>query len=47
MGRRTTSSGLAGNAVLDAFVAEAASYLRLHHAMGSKTKLRRFASFMY
>jgi hypothetical protein len=39
--------GLAGNAVLDAFVAEAAAYLRFHHAMSSKAKLRSFASFMY
>jgi hypothetical protein len=39
--------GLAGNAVLDAFVAEAATYLRFHHAMSSKAKLRSFASFMY
>jgi hypothetical protein len=39
--------GLAGNAVLDALVAETASYLRLHHAMSSKAKLRSFASVMY
>src|SRR5882757_7190137 len=39
--------GLAGNAVLDALVAETASYLRLHHAMSSKAKLRTFASIMY
>jgi Transposase DDE domain group 1 len=39
--------GLAGNAVLDALVAEAATYLRFHHAMSSKAKLRSFASFMY
>jgi hypothetical protein len=39
--------GLAGNAVLDALVAEAADNLRFHHAMSSKAKLRTFASFMY
>jgi len=39
--------GLAGNAVLDALVAETASYLRFHHAMSRKAKLRSFASFMY
>ena len=39
--------GLAGNAVLDALVAEATTYLRFHHAMSSKAKLRSFASFMY
>ena len=39
--------GLAGNAVLDALVAEAADNLRFHHAMISKAKLRTFASFMY
>ena len=39
--------GLAGNAVLDALVAETADYLRFHHAMSSKAKLRTFASFMY
>src|SRR5262245_31148706 len=39
--------GLAGNAVLDALVAEAARYLRFHHAMSSKPKLRTFVSFMY
>jgi hypothetical protein len=39
--------GLAGNAVLDALVAETADYLRFHHAMSSKAKLRSFASFMY
>jgi Transposase DDE domain group 1 len=39
--------GLAGNSVLDALVAEAADYLRFHHAMSSKAKLRTFASFMY
>src|SRR5215467_13941410 len=39
--------GLAGNAVLDALVAEAADNLRFHHAMSSKGKLRTFASFLY
>jgi Transposase DDE domain group 1 len=39
--------GLAGNSVLDALVAEAATYLRFHHALSRKTKLRTFASFMY
>jgi GTP cyclohydrolase FolE2 len=39
--------GLAGNAVLDALVAEAADNLRFHHAMSRKAKLRTFASFMY
>ena len=39
--------GLAGNAVLDALVAEAARYLRFRHAMSSKPKLRTFVSFMY
>ena len=39
--------GLAGNAVLDALVAEAADNLRFHHAMSGKAKLRTFASFMY
>jgi hypothetical protein len=39
--------GLAGNAVLDALVAEVADNLRFHHAMSRKTKLRTFASFMY
>src|SRR5258705_12848181 len=32
--------GLAGNAALDAVVAEAADNLRFHHAMSSKAKLR-------
>jgi hypothetical protein len=32
--------GLAGNAVLDALLAETAAYLRFHHAMSSKAKLR-------
>src|SRR5437763_857503 len=39
--------GLAGNAALDALVAETADYLRFHHAMSSKAKLRSFASFTY
>ena len=39
--------GLAGNAALDALVAEAADNLRFHHAMSSATKLRTFASFTY
>ena len=39
--------GLAGNAALDALVAEAAVNLRFHHAMSSKAKLRTYASFLY
>jgi hypothetical protein len=39
--------GLAGNAALDAMVAETADNLRFHHAMSRKPKLRTFASFMY
>jgi Transposase DDE domain group 1 len=39
--------GLAGNAVLDALVAETADNLRFHHAMSSTAKLRTFASFLY
>jgi hypothetical protein len=39
--------GLAGNAALDALVAETADNLRFHHAISSKPKLRTFASFMY
>jgi hypothetical protein len=39
--------GLAGNKVLDAFVAETANYLRLRHAFGSMDKLRCFHSFKY
>ena len=39
--------GLAGNAVLEASVAQAATYLRFHHAMSRQTKLRSFTSFMY
>jgi hypothetical protein len=39
--------GLAGNAALDALVAEAADNLRFHHAMSSQAKLRTFACFTY
>jgi hypothetical protein len=39
--------GLAGNAALDALVAETAVNLRFHHAMSSKAKLRTYASFRY
>ena len=39
--------GLAGNAALDARTAQAAVYLRLHHAMKSKPKLRTYVSFPY
>jgi Transposase DDE domain. len=39
--------GLAGNAPLDAMVEETAAYLRFHHAVSSKAKLRTFANFMY
>jgi hypothetical protein len=39
--------GLAGNAALDARTAEAAMYLRFHHAMSCKAKLRTFTSFLY
>jgi hypothetical protein len=39
--------GLAGNAALDAVVAEAADNLRFHHAMSSKAKLRSFVSLAY
>jgi hypothetical protein len=39
--------GLAGNAALDVLVAEAAMYLRFHHALSSKPKLRTYASFTY
>ena len=39
--------GLAGNAALDALVAEAAVNLRFHHAMSSEPKLRTYASFLY
>jgi hypothetical protein len=39
--------GLAGNATLDALVAETADNLRFHHAIGNETKLRSYASFTY
>jgi hypothetical protein len=39
--------GLAGNATLDALVAETADNLRFHHAQSSQTKLRTYASFTY
>jgi hypothetical protein len=39
--------GLAGNATLDALVAETADNLRFHHAISSKAKLRTFTSFTY
>jgi hypothetical protein len=39
--------GLAGNAALDALVAEIADNLRFHHAKSSQTKLRTYASFTY
>jgi hypothetical protein len=39
--------GLAGNAALDALVADIATYLRFHHALSRKPKLRTFASVMY
>ena len=39
--------GLAGNAVLNALVADVADNLRFHHATSRKAKLRMFASFMY
>ena len=39
--------GLAGNAALDALVAETAVNLRFHHAMSSKAKLRTYVSFLY
>jgi hypothetical protein len=39
--------GLAGNATLDALVADTADNLRFHHAKGSQTKLRTFVSFTY
>ncbi len=38
---------LAGNAALDALVADTADNLRFHHAMSTKAKLRTYASFMY
>jgi len=39
--------GLAGNAALDALVAETSDNLRFHHAKSSQTKLRTYASFTY
>lgn len=39
--------GLAGNAALDALVAETADNLRFHHARSSELKLRTYASFTY
>src|SRR5271155_4687651 len=39
--------GLAGNAVLDALVAETADNLRFCHATSSEAKLRAFVSFIY
>ena len=39
--------GLAGNAALDALVAETAVNLRFYHAMSSKPKLRTYVSFLY
>jgi hypothetical protein len=39
--------GLAGNAALDALVAQTADNLRFRHALSRKEKLRTFASFMY
>jgi DDE family transposase len=39
--------GLAGNAALDALVAETAVNLRFYHAMSSKPKLRTYVSFPY
>jgi DDE family transposase len=39
--------GLAGNAALDARVAETADNLRFHHALSSEAKLRTYASFTY
>jgi hypothetical protein len=39
--------GFAGNAALDAQVAEIADNLRFHHAMSREAKLRSFASFTY
>ncbi len=39
--------GLAGNATLDALVAETAAHLRFHHAKSTQTKLRTYASFTY
>jgi hypothetical protein len=39
--------GLAGNAALDALVAETAVNLRFYHAMSRKPKLRTYVSFLY
>jgi hypothetical protein len=39
--------GLAGNAALDAMMAEAADNLRFHHARSRQAKLRTYASFTY
>jgi hypothetical protein len=39
--------GLAGNATLDARLAETADNLRFHHALSSQRKLRTHASFTY
>src|SRR6202048_1199244 len=39
--------GLAGNAVLDALVAQTADNLRFRHALSRKEKLRTFTSVMY
>jgi hypothetical protein len=39
--------GLAGNAALDAQVAQSAMYLRFHHARSSGAKLRTYVSFPY
>jgi Transposase DDE domain group 1 len=39
--------GLAGNATLDALVADTADNLRFHHALSSQAKLRTYASFTY
>src|ERR1700719_3463607 len=39
--------GLAGNAVLDALVAQTADNLRFRHALSRKEKLRTFTSFMH
>jgi Transposase DDE domain group 1 len=39
--------GFAGNAALDALVAETADNLRFHHAKSRQPKLRTYASFMY
>jgi Transposase DDE domain group 1 len=38
---------LAGNAALDALMAETADNLRFHHALSRQMKLRTYASFMY